>query len=358
MARVTVVVATYNRPHLLKHTIASIMAQTFKDWILLVVGDACSAETQSLMESYNDERIFYLNLPDRCGEQSGPNSAGFFSAETEYVAFANHDDIWLPDHLEHAVATLDKSEAEFYGAGVGLTTLAIEENVPVVWERSPSGRDSARAYFNMPVLFEPVSAWVVRRSVFEKVGAWRPASTIFRTPLEDWILRAWRKDVKCHFDDHITVLYCNAEKTAWTRAGKQGSLYGKVDCEGQYWNALLARLGLEGFRREIERQLSISDGVRDWTFFNCQYKELETGSWIFESLMTEATAKLYKATGWDGHAEACKLMKGKPGYALAAMLKRRTGEELPSHENWRDVSMRAQRALRSNERWRRMNAHA
>ena len=35
MARVTIVVATYNRPHLLKHTIASILKQTFEDWILL-----------------------------------------------------------------------------------------------------------------------------------------------------------------------------------------------------------------------------------------------------------------------------------------------------------------------------------
>lgn len=356
MARVTIVVATYNRPHLLKHTIQSILNQTVEDWLLLVVGDHCSGETQAMMETFNDERMFYLNLAVRCGEQSGPNTAGFFAAETEYVAFANHDDIWLPDHLERAIATLDRGEVDFYCAGAALTTLDVDKNTPVVWERTPPSRDAGRSYFNMPVLFEPVSAWVSRRSLFDVVGSWRPASTIFRTPLEDWILRAWRKDVRFCFDECITVLYCNAEKTTWLRSGKTGSLYGQTDCEGEYWNAEIARLGLESFRAHIQAQVVAAEATKAWTFFKHQYEGTKR-PWVFEALLTEATARLCKETGWDGHAEAWKIIGGKPGYALDTMLKRRTGEALPAHENWREVSHWAKAALNSFPRWRRMNGH-
>lgn len=357
MARVTIVVATYNRPQLLKHTIASILKQSFEDWILLVVGDQCADETRELMESYSDDRIFYLNLETRCGEQSGPNSAGFFAASTEYVAFANHDDIWLPDHLAHAVATLDQGHADFYGAGAGLTTLDVLRNIPVVWERTPAERQVSQSYFNMPVLFEPVSAWVVRRSLFEVVGAWRPASTIYRTPLEDWVLRLWRKDVPCHFDSKITVLYCNAEKTAWQREGREGSLYGKTESEGEYWNEQIEQVGAERFRQMTEQHLKALEGLRNWTFFKYQYQGTQK-TWVFESLLTEATARLCKETGWDGHAEAWKILGGKAGYALDAMLKRRTGEALPAHKDWRNVSTDARKRLESDARWQRMNGHA
>ncbi|WP_417449659.1 glycosyltransferase family 2 protein [Kordiimonas sp.] len=356
MATVTIVVATYDRPLHLKNTISSILHQTFEDWLLLVVGDACSPETQEAMEVFNDERIFYLNLAERCGEQGGPNSAGFYAAETEYVAFANHDDIWLPDHLQRAISTLETGETDFYAAGAALTVSALPRNLPVAWERTPLGRSAADAFLNMPVLFEPVSAWVVRRSLLKTVGAWRPASQIYRTPLEDWVLRAWRADVSCHFDDEISVIYCNAEKV---RGSGPASGYkdNNAECEGAFWLKLLEEKGGKNLRSLIGKQLRSFDGKRKWTFLRRQY-EMKDSAWVFDGLLTKETARLYKEFGWDAHAQACSMLSTRRGQAMALMLKRRTGEDLPRHENWRAIAHTAKTRLQADARWRKMNADA
>ena len=69
MATVSVVMATYNRPRALRLAVASVRAQTFTDWELIVVGDACTDETAEVVAGFGDARIRFVNLPVRCGEQ-------------------------------------------------------------------------------------------------------------------------------------------------------------------------------------------------------------------------------------------------------------------------------------------------
>ena len=51
---VTVVVATYNRSRVLRHAVASVVASTFRDWELLVVGDACTDDSGEVVRSFAD----------------------------------------------------------------------------------------------------------------------------------------------------------------------------------------------------------------------------------------------------------------------------------------------------------------
>jgi glycosyltransferase involved in cell wall biosynthesis len=74
--RVSVITATYNRSRVLRHTIASVIAQDFADWELLVVGDAGTDDTADVVASFRDPRIRFFSLPQNVGEQSGPNNAG------------------------------------------------------------------------------------------------------------------------------------------------------------------------------------------------------------------------------------------------------------------------------------------
>ena len=86
-SKVTVIIATYNRPHVLKYAIKTVQNQTFKDWVLYVIGDNCSQSTKDLMDTFDDERIVYYNNPYRFGEQAGGNSIGIGLAKTKYIAF-------------------------------------------------------------------------------------------------------------------------------------------------------------------------------------------------------------------------------------------------------------------------------
>ncbi|TNE61319.1 MAG: glycosyltransferase family 2 protein [Alphaproteobacteria bacterium] len=353
MAAVTVIVATYNRPQLLRHTVQSIIDQTFRDWILLVVGDQCTPETAEMMASIDDPRVFYENLPVRCGEQSGPNSAGWYTAASDYVAFANHDDIWLPDHLERAVAALGQADAELYMGATIFTAADKRDGHPVFREQSPADRDLRQAYFNIPTLFEPISSWVTRRDLIQKVGLFFPAGQLHRTPVEQWVLRAWRAGVRCHFDDTVTSIYCNAEKDR-KAVDAAGSIYDNTDAEGAYWLAQLAVLGLEGLREQIATEPSKQPGT--WTFFEPPYRSNKPEVVeVFDALLTDATAELYRTRGWDGYNAACTILDRTRGANLARMLQRRTGAGLPLHKDWKAVSVGLRDTLANDTRWRRMN---
>ncbi|HEX7502350.1 MAG TPA: glycosyltransferase [Acidobacteriota bacterium] len=76
MPLVSVVTATYNRSHVLSAAIASLRGQTLTDWEQIIVGDACSDDTERVVAEFADPRLRFVNLEENIGEQSGPNNAG------------------------------------------------------------------------------------------------------------------------------------------------------------------------------------------------------------------------------------------------------------------------------------------
>src|SRR3954470_10399390 len=99
---ISVVIATYNRSRALGHAIESVFRQTFTDWELIVVGDACTDDTAEVVARYAsaDPRVRFVNLERNWGEQSAPNNVGRALARALLIAYLSHDDIWLPHHLK------------------------------------------------------------------------------------------------------------------------------------------------------------------------------------------------------------------------------------------------------------------
>src|SRR3954447_13231262 len=93
----TVVVATFDRgPHIVP-TLESALAQTFRDFELLVVCDGPTDETLHYVPQ-GDARVRVIGLPEHSGSQAAPNNAGIAAARGRYIAYLGHDDIWMPDH--------------------------------------------------------------------------------------------------------------------------------------------------------------------------------------------------------------------------------------------------------------------
>src|SRR5918993_934900 len=164
--RVSIITATFNRSQVLRHTIASVIRQRFGAWELLVVGDACTDDTREVVASFGDPRIHYHALSENVGEQSGPNNHGVIAARGDLLAFVNHDDLWMPDHLE-----------------VSLMAAIIPGHPPALSNFTPSGRYEPRTVV-------PASSWVFRRSLSERVGPWRSYRECYQAPSQDWLCRA------------------------------------------------------------------------------------------------------------------------------------------------------------------------
>lgn len=192
--RVSVVIATYNRSSVLRYAIECVLAQTVSDWELIVVGDACTDDTEQVVKSFGDERIRFVNLPVNSGEQATPNSEGMRLARGEYVALLNHDDFWTPDHLAAALEVIP-------GADVATAVIVI---------MSPSGEAHLtgacpRGVFE-PHVFIPASGWLFRRELVARVGPWRKAHTMFLAPSQEWIFRAWKRGMRIRSTGKPTVI--------------------------------------------------------------------------------------------------------------------------------------------------------
>jgi glycosyltransferase involved in cell wall biosynthesis len=207
--RISIVTATYNRANVLRLTIESALASTFADWELIVVGDACTDDTEDVVRSFADPRLRFVNLPVNSGEQATPNNEGVRLARGELIAFHNHDDLWTRDHLATCLEAIDGG-AEL----VSTVTIAIDEHdVPRLEGVCPRGTYE-------PHLAVRASSWLLRRSLMEAVGPWRPAREIFAAPSQNWLYRAWQHRARIVSIAKPTVVAVNSGRRAGSYANR------------------------------------------------------------------------------------------------------------------------------------------
>ncbi len=202
---ITIVTATYNRSRVLAHAIESVRRSTIDDWEHLVVGDACTDDTAEVVAGIGDSRVTFTNLPVNAGEQSAANNDGLRRARGRYLAYLNHDDLYFPDHLASAVSALERTGADFVWSP--LLVLLPGEAADLEadrWTCRLSGVPVGDRYD--PRLFVFASAWVMTRTLAERVGPWRPARETFVTSSQDWLWRAWRSGATMRVLSRVTVM--------------------------------------------------------------------------------------------------------------------------------------------------------
>ena len=322
--RTTIIVSTYNRPASLRHAVQSAIDQQDTDWQLLVIGDCCGPETGDTLAQINDPRVNYVNLPERCGEQSGPNSVGLLLTQTPYVAFLNHDDVWFPDHLQTGLQCLDANDADFFmGRAAFAAPTQLEPDRLVFTEASPVAPRYADGFCLKPFYFEPCSAWILRTEAAHSVGAWNASTDLYRTPLEDWVFRAWRRGLKLVSTDAVTVIKPRVLQN--TPAGQFG--YNQTLEDYGYW-AKGTRKDPEGLRRLIADDLVRARAAGIERSFEWEANSKTGLAAQLAAGLNRKTAWLYRLTGYDWFDRIHQRRGLDRGRALRKALKRRTGETL------------------------------
>jgi len=119
--RVAVIIPAFNREDLLRETLDSVLAQTYRDWEAIVIDDASSDGTYAVAQEYeraDPDRVRALRLEQNQGI-AGARMAGMAAARGgDLLCLLDSDDYWKPTYLEHSVALYDRSRAD--GRKVGL----------------------------------------------------------------------------------------------------------------------------------------------------------------------------------------------------------------------------------------------
>jgi len=105
MPKVSVIMPAYNAERYIGEAIASVLAQTFQDWELIVVDDGSTDTTPEILATFADSRIQVVHQSNG-GEASARNTALNLTAG-EYIAFLDADDLYLPSGLADMVNYLE-----------------------------------------------------------------------------------------------------------------------------------------------------------------------------------------------------------------------------------------------------------
>ncbi len=107
--KVSVIVPTYNRPERLRTALASLAAQTYQDFEVIVVNDF-GCEVESIIAACADRSRITTICHDRNRGLAAARNSGLRVAKGTYVAYLDDDDRYLSNHLETLVAYLDRHE--------------------------------------------------------------------------------------------------------------------------------------------------------------------------------------------------------------------------------------------------------
>ena len=97
---ITVLMTVYNGQDYLRPALESVLAQTYKNFELLIIDDASSDDSLRIIKSYQDPRIAVYSNPQNLGQTRSLN-VGLKFATGEYIARMDADDLvfsaWLAE---------------------------------------------------------------------------------------------------------------------------------------------------------------------------------------------------------------------------------------------------------------------
>jgi glycosyltransferase involved in cell wall biosynthesis len=106
MPTVSVIIHTYNNEKFIGETIESVLNQTYKDYEIIVVDDGSVDGTRDALLPYM-QKIRY-HYKENGGIASAKN-AGIRLSKAEFIAFLDHDDLWVRDKLKLQMECFNKN---------------------------------------------------------------------------------------------------------------------------------------------------------------------------------------------------------------------------------------------------------
>lgn len=177
---ISVIIPAFNSEKTIARAIDSVLAQTYKDYEIIVVDDGSTDNTAEIVRGY-DNRINYI-YQQNAGHAAARNSA-IKVANGRWVAFLDADDQWLPQKLQLQIELLDKNKNlkwcccnRYQSDGNRKNTFGNEKKITEALQ----DKDYFENYFsaapkgNCPIV---TTCLIISKNIFEQLGTFDSSYT-------------------------------------------------------------------------------------------------------------------------------------------------------------------------------------
>jgi O-antigen biosynthesis protein len=166
---VSVILATYNRPHLLREALTSLCAQGGVAFEAIVVNDG-GCDVRDVLAEFGDLMgLLYINQPQNRGLPAARN-AGVARSRGRFITYLDDDDLYQPGHLRGLASRLDSNpEIGLVYSDVLLLRERREGDGTFTIKKRVLAHDYDRATMLHDSFISP-SAMMHRRECFDRVG--------------------------------------------------------------------------------------------------------------------------------------------------------------------------------------------
>ena len=164
LPEVSVIMPAYNAAAYVAEAIASVLAQTWRDWELIVVDDGSTDDTAAVVDRFGG-LIHHIYQENQGG--SAARNRAIEASTGEFIAFLDADDLWLPEFLETQINRLKSNPS----AGVAYSWWCYVDARGQLLPESgrPRNRGQLLPELVMRNVF-PLIAALMRRQCIEQVG--------------------------------------------------------------------------------------------------------------------------------------------------------------------------------------------
>lgn len=135
MSSISVVMSVYNGELHIKEAMESILSQTFADFEFVIINDASTDTTESIIKSFNDPRIKLIKNDKNLGLAKSLN-IGLDLAKGKYISRMDADDISLPERFQKQFDFMEENPGidvcgswyEFIGARTGVVKYPLKDD--------------------------------------------------------------------------------------------------------------------------------------------------------------------------------------------------------------------------------------
>jgi glycosyltransferase involved in cell wall biosynthesis len=213
---VSVIIPTYNRPHLLGRALKSALNQTYRDFEVIVVDDASAQSPEPVIRDLKEERIRYIRHEKNKGLPGSRNTA-IKAARGDYIALLDDDDEWLPEKLQKQVDRLQSAKESVGVVSCGHRVIS-DATGRTVRTRIPRYKGNVHERVLRGLFVGSGSVILIRKDCFKRAGLYDESLAT----AEDWemVLRLSKYFEYDFIPEVLVITHFHGERISSAPEGK------------------------------------------------------------------------------------------------------------------------------------------